>query len=80
VEDKLYSDSLCALINTITDTGALARPPTASLLKGITKPDENFKVSDYIQKRAKWLSLKHATGANLSSGVSGCGASCEQPS
>ena len=61
-DEKEYADALCTLLNTLTDTAGLAKPPCAAFLKGLYKPDEEGHVNDHIGRRARWMSIKHATG------------------
>lgn len=63
MEQKEYIDSLLALINMVTDTSGLARPPSSSLTQGMAQAREGGSAMDYIRQRAKWLALKHNTGA-----------------
>ena len=64
-DDKEYPEALNALIIAVTDTAGFATPPTAALLKGLARPGEDGRALDALQKRARWMSFRHATGASF---------------
>ena len=64
-DDKEYPEALNALIIAVTDTAGFATPPTAALLKGLARPGEDGIALDALQKRARWMSFKDATGASF---------------